>query len=87
METSLHRELKSLYGGEDVRFEVPLGAHRIDAVSGDRLIEIQLGSLAAIRDKIRALLKNHCVTVVKPIIATRCWSSKQSRTVRLHPGG
>jgi hypothetical protein len=63
--------LKTLYGGEHVRFEVPLGAHRIDVVSDGRLVEIQLASLAAIRDKVRILLRHHRVTVVKPIIARK----------------
>jgi hypothetical protein len=71
METSLHRDLKRLYGGDDVRFEVALGAHRIDVVSGGRLIEIQCASLAAIRDKVRILLKDHRVVVVKPIVVQK----------------
>jgi hypothetical protein len=71
METSLHRDLKTLYGGQDVQFEVALGAHRIDVVAGGRLVEIQLGSLAAIRDKVRILVEDHCVVVVKPIIAQK----------------
>jgi hypothetical protein len=71
METSLHRDLKRLYGGDDMRFEVPLGAHRIDVVSDGRLVEIQLASLAAIRDKVRALVKHHRVVVVKPIIVQK----------------
>ncbi|NLE36443.1 MAG: hypothetical protein GX621_00295 [Pirellulaceae bacterium] len=68
METSLHRELKTLYAGDDARFEVVLNDYRIDVVNGDRLVEIQHGSLAAIRDKIRKLLARHDVTVVKPIV-------------------
>ncbi len=38
---------------------------------GDELIEIQHGSLAAIRDKIRKLLAGHRVLVVKPIVARK----------------
>jgi hypothetical protein len=71
METSLHRDLKKLYGGSDMQFEVPLGAHRIDVVSDGRLVEIQLASLAAIRDKVRILVKDHRVVVVKPIIVLK----------------
>lgn len=71
METSLHRELKSLYAGRKARFEVPVGKYRIDAVSGNRLVEIQHGSLAAIRDKIRSLLDDHRVLVVKPIVVSK----------------
>jgi hypothetical protein len=68
METSLHRELKRIYAGASARTEVVLGNYRIDAISRGRLIEIQHGSLAAIRDKIRRLCENHRVLVVKPIV-------------------
>lgn len=71
METSLHRDLKAQYAGNDAQFEVSLGGYRIDVTSGDRLIEIQLGSLAAIRDKVRALLKGHTIVVVKPIVVRK----------------
>lgn len=71
METSLHRDLKKLYAGEDARTEVVLDKYRIDAISGGELIEIQHGSLSAIRDKIRRLVKNHRVLVVKPIVASK----------------
>ena len=71
METSLHRALKKLYAGEGAQTEVRLGAFRIDAVVGDELVEIQHGSLAAIRDKIRRLLEGHRVRVVKPIVASK----------------
>jgi hypothetical protein len=71
METSLHRDLKKLYAGDDARTEVVLDKYRIDAVSGGELIEIQHGSLSAIRDKIRRLLDNHRVLVVKPIVASK----------------
>ena len=71
METSLHRDLKALYAGRDASFEVTLGKYRIDAVSGDQLVEIQQGSLGAIRDKVRALVARHRVLVVKPIVARK----------------
>lgn len=71
METSLHRELKLLYAGRQAQFEVPLAGYRVDAVAGGQLIEIQHGSLAAIRDKIRELLEEHRVTVVKPIVVNK----------------
>lgn len=72
METSLHRDLKTVYADQDALFEVPLGNYRIDVVNGCELVEIQHGSLAAIRDKIRELLEGeHAVTVVKPIIYRR----------------
>jgi hypothetical protein len=68
METSLHRELKTLYADKDAQFEASFGGYRIDVMSGDRLVEIQHGSLAAIRDKVRSLLKDRPVVVVKPIV-------------------
>jgi len=71
METSLHRALKTLYGGDGARFEVPFGRYRIDVVAEGRLIEIQHGSLAAIRDKVRILVKDHPVVVVKPIVVRK----------------
>jgi hypothetical protein len=71
METSLHRELKAHYADSPEDQEVVLDGYRIDAISDGELIEIQHGSLAAIRDKIAKLLKKHRVTVVKPIIARK----------------
>lgn len=74
METSLHRQLKSIYASADApQTEVRLGAYRIDAIREDKtLVEIQHGSLAAIRDKIGALLrKKHRLLVVKPIVALK----------------
>jgi len=71
METSLHRELKSHYAGRGAQFEVPVGKYRIDVVSRGRLVEIQHGSLAAIRDKVGELLKDHRVLVVKPIVVRK----------------
>ena len=71
METSLHRDLKARYADPDAQFEVTVGSYRIDVVSGGRLVEIQHGSLAAIRDKVRTLLDEHRVLVVKPIVASK----------------
>jgi hypothetical protein len=68
METSLHRQLKVIYAGETARTEERLDGFRIDAIRGKQLIEIQHGSLAAIRDKISRLLEKHRVLVVKPLI-------------------
>jgi len=49
--------------------EVKLGRYRIDVVAGRELIEIQHGSLAALRGKLAALLPQHAVRVIKPLIA------------------
>ena len=71
METSLHRELKDLYADKGAQVEVPLGRYRIDVVRDGELIEIQHGSLSAIRDKVRDLLRDHRVLVVKPIVVRK----------------
>jgi len=71
METSLHRQLKQHYASDATQQEVALSGYRIDAIRGGRLVEIQHGSLAAIRDKIADLLQKHRVTVVKPIVASK----------------
>lgn len=90
METSLHRDLKTLYSDEQGQYEVRLGSHRIDVVAHGRLVEIQLGSLAAIRDKIRILVQKHQVVVVKPIIVRKTLLKRASengpiRSQRLSP--
>ena len=71
METSLHRELKRLYAGDTALVEVRLEGFRIDAVVGDELVEVQHGSLAAIRQKLKRLLQSHRVRLVKPIVASK----------------
>ncbi len=69
METTLHRQLKGLYGIDDIEREVRVGKYRIDAVVNDLLIEVQVASLAAIRRKIADLIIQHRVLVVKPVVA------------------
>lgn len=71
METSLHRQLKAIYAESAEQTEVRLGRFRIDVVRGEELIEIQHGSLAAIRNKIQSLLNEHRVRVVKPIVLSK----------------
>ena len=71
METSLHRDLKSHYADDRNCLEVPLGDYRIDALADDWLVEIQHGSLSAIRNKVKSLLKSHQVLVVKPLLRTK----------------
>ena len=68
MESTLHRQLKEIYADGDAVVEAPLGRYRIDVVCDGELIEIQHGSLAAIRDKVKQLLQGHPVLVVKPIV-------------------
>jgi hypothetical protein len=79
METSLHRDLKLLYAGDDARSEVRLGEYRVDAIAAGQLVEIQHGSLAAIRGKVSRLLEHHQVVVVKPIVVEKLLVTQASR--------
>ena len=83
METSLHHELKAVYANDDAQLEVTLDSYRIDVMLEDTLVEIQHGSLAAIRDKIAALLKDHRVLVVKPLIARKQLVRQDARSGRV----
>ncbi len=77
MESTLHRQLKALYGGSPGDCEVVVGGYRIDALAKGRLIEIQRASLSAIRSKIAELLESHRVTLVKPIPARTLITRRQ----------
>ena len=68
METSLHRQLKEIYADRGALLEARLEKYRIDVICDGELIEIQHGSLAAIRSKVQDLVRSHRVLVVKPII-------------------
>ena len=73
METSLHRALKDQYGsGSGGRSEVTLKGFRIDAVdSTGLLVEIQSGPLGPLQAKLKRLLPEHRVRVVKPVVLVR----------------
>jgi hypothetical protein len=71
METTLHRQLKAHYAPDGAQVEQRIGRYRIDVIDGDELIEIQLASLSAIRDKIAALVGQHRVRLVKPIVVCK----------------
>ena len=71
METTLHRQLKERYATQGALVEQRVGRYRIDVLQPHQLVEIQLASLTAIRDKITALLKKHRVLVVKPIVVRK----------------
>jgi hypothetical protein len=81
METTLHRQLKHLYAGDAAECEVRVDGYRIDAVTGGRLIEIQQGSLAALRAKVKRLLERHTVLVVKPLFAHKTIIRQERRTL------
>jgi hypothetical protein len=63
--------LKERYAVDGALMEQRVGRFRIDVVQPERLVEIQLASLSAIRDKIAVLLKKHQVLIVKPVIVTK----------------
>jgi hypothetical protein len=71
VETSLHRQLKALYAGSEARIEERLEGFRIDAIRSGQLVEIQHGSLGAIKGKIASLLESHAVLVVKPLVVRK----------------
>ena len=71
MESSLHRQLKELYGGPAEDLEVQVDGYRIDAVVRGRLFEIQQASLASLRVKVASLLERHRVVVVKPLVSRK----------------
>ncbi len=73
METSLHRSLKERYAtGRDGRPEVPIGGYRVDAVDdAGRLVEVQSGPLGPLRGKLRRLLPDHRIRIVKPVVLRR----------------
>ena len=73
MEMSLHRSLKERYAtGGDGRSEVVVGRFRVDAVDDmGRLIEVQSGPLGPLVGKLRRLLPDHRMRIVKPVVLTR----------------
>jgi len=71
MESTLHRDLKVMYGGSNHDLEVQVDGFRIDAVVAGQLYEIQSASLGALRSKVRSLLERHRVVVVKPLAARK----------------
>ncbi|HID20854.1 MAG TPA: hypothetical protein EYP14_00425 [Planctomycetaceae bacterium] len=84
MESTFHRQLKQRYSGPDGPQEVAVAGYRIDAVQNDWLIEIQTGSLAAIKNKVRDLLREHRVLVVKPLVVRKFlvkWSGPKGDVV------
>jgi hypothetical protein len=73
VETTLHRQLKERYGTESGgRTEVALKGFRVDAVSPEgALIEVQSGPLSPLRGKLRRLLPDHRIHVIKPVVVAR----------------
>jgi len=70
-EKALHAALKEWYAEPGDRFEVRTDGFVIDIVRDHLLIEIQTGSVSALRRKLTALVKRHPTRLVIPIAATR----------------
>jgi hypothetical protein len=68
METSLHQCLKREYAADESQVEQRVGRYRIDVIRDDELIEIQHASLSSIHRKIKDLVREHRVRVVKPLV-------------------
>jgi hypothetical protein len=73
METSLHRSLKERYAtGGSQRPEVVIRGFRVDAVDDSgRLVEVQSGPLGPLCGKLRRLLPEHRIRIVKPVVLKR----------------
>ena len=68
-ETALHAALKTHYAQMPLAMtEIKLEGYVIDVVTPDCLIEIQTSSLYAMKKKLAALLPNHHVCVVYPLV-------------------
>jgi hypothetical protein len=81
MELSLHRALKERYAiGQGSRLEAVVAGYRIDAVDGDgQLIEVQSGALGPLRPKLRTLLPEYQIRVVKPVVLRRTVVQRKRR--------
>jgi hypothetical protein len=70
-ESSLHRALKRLYAGPDGVMEAVVDGCVVDVWRDGSVVEIQTGSFAGVRAKLRKLLAKHRVLLVHPIAVTR----------------
>jgi len=78
-EKPLHAALKEWYARPGDRFEVPVDGFVADILRDDLLIEIQTGTFAAMKRKLRRLLPHHPVRLVYPI-------AREKWIVKLPPG-
>ena len=78
-EKPLHAALKDWYARPGDRFEVPVDGFVADILRDDLLIEIQTGTFAAMKRKLRRLLPHHPVRLVYPI-------AREKWIVKLPPG-
>src|SRR5260370_30700723 len=73
MELSLHRTLKERYAaGGSGRPEVVVEGFRVDAVDlAGRLVEVQSGALGPLCGKLRRLLSEYRIRIIKPVVLKR----------------
>jgi len=74
-EKSLHAALKKWYARSGDDLEVMVEGYIIDLVRGRELVEVQTRNFSAIAQKLRKLLKDHCVRVVYPV-PTEKWITR-----------
>jgi len=79
-EKALHAQLKQWLAEPGDRFEVPVGRHVIDIMRDTLLIEVQTGSTAPLRGKLKRLLAHHPIRLVIPIV-------REKTIIRLDEGG
>lgn len=70
-ESSLHASLKEYFAEPGDIVEGHVDGYHIDVVQEDRLIEVQTGNFSSIKKKLLALLQNHEVHLVYPIVVRR----------------
>jgi len=71
-ETSLHRDLKFSYAGQNGKTEAEVGGFVADGISASgEFIEIQTTNFAALREKIKAFTARGKLRVVYPAIITK----------------
>jgi len=71
-ESSLHRELKTLYSGPQGMTEVAAAGYIADGLNGEgEFIEVQTGSFAPLKRKLKALLLEAPVRLVYPVAAAK----------------
>ena len=69
--------------GEDDRREVVVAGFRIDAIDeAGRLVEIQSGALGPLRGKLRRLLPEHRLRIVKPVVLRGGSSGRRAAMAR-----
>ncbi|MEI8094953.1 MAG: hypothetical protein WCG80_12140 [Spirochaetales bacterium] len=88
-ERTLHRQLKAHFLPSDGEVEVPVDSWVADIVSPSQgIIEIQTGSLAKLRPKLRSFLQHSVVTVIHPVAVRKTivtWTADRSQVLRERP--